>query len=182
MKLRHLISDDYLEQQRRLHAAPKGYGGRGDKWAPAVAAIARQYGAATVLDYGCGQGTLKVALEKLMPGVPVAEYDPAIKGKNEIPQPSDLVVCTDVLEHIEPDKLPLVINHLFKLTQVALFTVIATRPSKKWLKDGRNAHLIIEPPSWWQDRLVHPLFEHAEPPKSPLVVPAREWIALLVRK
>lgn len=182
MKLSSLISPEYIEEQRRLHAAPKGYGGRGDKWAPVVAGIARRYGAASVLDYGCGQGTLKKALAELAPDLPVSEYDPAIKGKSRVSGPADLVVCSDVIEHIEPDRLGVVIDHLFRLANKALFAVIATRPSKKLLSDGRNAHLIIEPEGWWRERLVHPAFEHAEAPRSPLDQPSREWIALLVRK
>lgn len=181
MKLSMLISPEYIAQQRWLHASPKGYGGRGDKWAPAVAEIAKLYGAANVLDYGCGQGTLKKALAGIAPDLPVREYDPAIKGKSNPPKVADLVVCTDVIEHIEPDRLGVVIDHLFRMSAKALFVVIATRPSKKVLPDGRNAHLIIEPDGWWRERLTHPAFQHAEPPRSPLDQPSREWIALMVR-
>jgi len=34
------------------------------------------------------------------------------------------------------------------------FLVIATRPAAKKLADGRNAHLIVEPASWWLPRLT----------------------------
>lgn len=180
MKLERYITPGYLNQQKILHAQPKGYGGRGDKWADGVIGLLKKYDAKSVLDYGCGQGTLGNVLKKLK-GIVVYEYDPAIPGKEECPNLlADLVVCTDVLEHIEPDRLGVVIDHLFRHTGKALFLVIATRPSKKFLKDGRNSHLIIEPDSWWKDRLVHPHFEFAEPPKSPLI--SREFVTLLVRK
>lgn len=181
-KIFRYISPDYLDTQKYLHEQPKGYGGRGDKWAPAIYSLMKKYGCKSVLDYGCGQGTLAKSLRKLSQKIYVGEYDPAIQGKNFLPDPRDLVVCTDVMEHIEPDKLGVVIDHIFRLTNIALFLVIATRPSKKFLKDGRNSHLIIEPDSWWKERFTHPHFHFAEEvPKSPLEVPSREWISVLVR-
>lgn len=181
MKLKRYISADYLRLQKALHRQPKGYGGRGDKWTEVVRNLAKEYECKSILDYGCGQGTLGSALRIRMPTIDIREYDPAISGKDGKVAPADLVVCTDVLEHIEPDKLGVVIDHLFRLTNKVLFLVIATRPSKKFLADGRNSHLIIEPDSWWLERLKHPLFRFGDPPSSPLDKPAREYIALLIR-
>jgi hypothetical protein len=65
------------------------------------------------------------------------------------PEPHDLVVCSDVLEHIEPDCLGDVLRHLYDLTKKALFVDVACRPAKKVLADGRNAHLIQRDPSAW---------------------------------
>ncbi len=81
------------------------------------------------------------------------EYDPAIEGKDGRPVFADLVVCTDVLEHIEPDRLDNVLTHLRTLARRAVFVVINTQPSNKTLTDGRNAHLIVEPAVWWYERL-----------------------------
>jgi hypothetical protein len=33
------------------------------------------------------------------------------------------------------------------------FLIIATSPAKKFLPDGRNAHLIVETPGWWKERI-----------------------------
>jgi 2-polyprenyl-3-methyl-5-hydroxy-6-metoxy-1,4-benzoquinol methylase len=83
----------------------------------------------------------------------VREYDPAIAGKEASPAPADLVVCTDVLEHVEPELLDHVLDHLQGLARRLLFLVVATRSAKKTLEDGRNAHLIVEPDAWWRDTL-----------------------------
>ena len=107
-----------------------------------------QFKPTTVLDYGCGQGALGRSLDR-----EIAEYDPAIEGKSTMPAPADLVICTDVLEHIEPDLLDNVLDHLRDLTKSALFAVICTRPAKKFLADGRNAHLIVEPWEFWKQKL-----------------------------
>lgn len=139
-----LISDDYRVLNAKLHALGK-FGRHGDKWARKVRAIVAEHHVASVLDYGCGQGALARALD-----FPVAEYDPAIPGKDADPAPAELVVCTDVLEHIEPDLLDNVLDHLRALTLRYLFAVVATRPAVKFLEDGRNAHLIIQPDNWWR--------------------------------
>lgn len=176
-------SSAYLKTQIALHADPRGYGGKGDKWAPAVADLVRRYGAWSVLDYGCGEGALVRALrERVDPRVRLAEYDPAIAGKNDAPSFADLVVCTDVLEHIEPDRLGCVLEHLDVLARKAVFAVIATRASNKTLLDGRNAHLTIESSNWWYDRLEQHGFHVEHGPASPLKKPSREAVFLLTRR
>jgi hypothetical protein len=184
LKLERFITPEYLISQKLLHAAPKGYGGRGDKWASAVLSLVKDHDCKTILDYGCGQGTLKVAIQSHLPKDAVTEYDPAIQGKDEIEKYKtfDLVVCTDVLEHIEPDRLAVVIDHLFRLTNKVLFLVIATRPSNKFFPDGRNVHLTIEPAGWWRDRINHPVFVEVEAPKSPMDQKSRELVAVFVRR
>ena len=152
------ITADYLAQQRELHARPGGYGGKGHKWTPTVLAIAAEVGAQSLLDYGCGQGSLMRALQDSLPVAcdsrpQLFDYDPAIPGRDAAPAPADLVVCTDVLEHIEPRCLGAVLAHLRALTQKALFLVVALDPANKTLLDGRNAHLIQESPAWWTERV-----------------------------
>lgn len=146
-----LISTTYIAQQRALHARPNGYGGKGGKWAPAVAALVTDFGATSVLDYGCGQGGLTRALLPMISShVRLEEYDPAITGKDDLPSCADVVTCTDVLEHIEPERLSNVLAHLHLLARQAVFFVIALDPANKTLNDGRNAHLILESPAWWE--------------------------------
>lgn len=149
------ISPTYLEQQRRLHQRPDGYGGKGDHWVDAVSALIIRYQASSLLDYGCGQGTLVTVLQRRPLGsLRLSNYDPAIKGKDAAPVFADLVTVTDVLEHIEPERLPAVLDHLHMLARKAVFFVIALVPANKLLDDGRNAHLIVESADWWRDRLT----------------------------
>lgn len=178
MKLERYITPEYLETQKELHNRPKGYGGGSAIWAPAVTQIAIEHKCKSILDYGCGQGKLGLKIRALFPEWNWTDYDPAIEGKDEIEKYSkfDLVVCTDVLEHVEPDRLGVVIDHLFRLTEKVLFLVVATRPSNKFFPDGRNVHLTIEPDSWWEDRLYHPAFGVMDKPLSPHI--ARELVML----
>jgi hypothetical protein len=149
-----LASWDYRRQLEELRATVKGkWGADGAKHAAAAADYYRKLGATTLLDYGCGEGRLRAELEKADPPIRVQEYDPGIKGKGGMPKPCDLVVCSDVLEHVEPAKLPAVLDHIYRIAGMGAYFVIATRKANATLPDGRNAHLIVEPAAWWIDKI-----------------------------
>jgi 2-polyprenyl-3-methyl-5-hydroxy-6-metoxy-1,4-benzoquinol methylase len=143
-----LISNEYLEQNKALHKGTLGYGVGGGKHAKTVLRLSEEMKTTSILDYGCGKGYLAKAIP-----FPIWEYDPAIEGKEEAPRPADIVVCLDVLEHIEPERLDLVLEDLRRVTRRVGYFVIHTGPSMKTLPDGRNAHLIQENKAWWTQRL-----------------------------
>ena len=148
-----MISDKMLQENIELHR--HGYGGGGYKWAGRLNALIDNSHINSVLDFGCGEGTLAPKLN-----CKVYEYDPAIPGKDTFPrkQPDssgkqyDLVIATDVLEHIEPEYLHEVLSTISTYGEWA-FLSIATRPSNKYLSDGRNCHLILEDGDWWRAEL-----------------------------
>jgi 2-polyprenyl-3-methyl-5-hydroxy-6-metoxy-1,4-benzoquinol methylase len=142
-----MISKEYCKLNKDLHESNPGYGAGGGKWKEWVEKIIEIYQPETILDYGCGKGGLKKAIKRN-----IFEYDPAIDGKDVAPKNVDLIICTDVIEHIEPEHLDEVINHITNISKVA-FIVAACRKGNKTLPDGRPAHLIIESPSWWEKKL-----------------------------
>lgn len=142
------ISKTYKALQVQMHEKG-GYGIHGDKWAQDVLNCYRKYKCTSALDYGCGQR----ALAKKLAGLRMKCYDPCIKGYDKEPAPADLVSCCDVLEHIEPECIENVLQHLRTLTKVVLFAVIATEPASKTLADGRNAHILLRNRNWWIDSL-----------------------------
>lgn len=142
----NLISKAYLSQQRALHEQGE-YGRKGDRWADKVAELYKKYACSSVLDYGAGARKLRKALPKLN----MACYDPCVPKIAALPEPANLVVCTDVLEHIEPDCIDAVLDHIRSLTQVVFFAVIGMEPAMKKLPDGRNAHILLRPRDWWLD-------------------------------
>ena len=145
-----LITEEYRAQNAALHAGGR-FGGSGHKHADRIADFAATLGAKTVLDYGCGQGTLKPAL----PGYVVTEYDPAIPEKAAMPMPADLVVANDVLEHVEPECIEDVLVHLQSLARKGMYLAIALRlDSKKTLPDGRNPHVLVRSENWWKAKLA----------------------------
>ena len=90
------------------------------------------------------------ALSHLM----VIPYDPSIPGIDEPPEPHDMVVSLDVLEHIEPDCLDAVLDEIKRCALKAVFLTINMMPAAKTLADGRNAHLIQKPIEWWLPKLM----------------------------
>lgn len=139
----------YKELQKELHARNVGYGTSGFKHAQHVMDLAERMNTRDILDYGCGAQTL----QKNIPFA-ITNYDPFIAGCDEEPDPHDMVVCGDVLEHIEPECLDDVIRHIHSKTKCLLFIDVAQRQAAKQLADGRNAHLIQESTSWWLQRLM----------------------------
>lgn len=156
-----LFSDQYLDQIRQLHTM-RTWGASGYSHAPVVAKYRRQIGATTVLDYGCGRATLKKALIDIDPDIKpnwISEYDPAIPGKDNLPDPADLLVANDVLEHIEPDKVENTLRCIRALALKGAYFTIALSLSKVSLPDGRNAHLVIESEDWWLRKLTQAGFK-----------------------
>lgn len=139
----------YAALQRQLHAERPDYGVSGSKYVDYVLRIADSLKTRDILDYGCGKGTLQKGIP-----FPIQNYDPFVFEFSKIPHPATLVVCTDVLEHIEPECLTDVLANIARLTQSLLMTEIATRPAAKFLADGRNAHLIQENINWWVPQLM----------------------------
>lgn len=144
-----VISPGYRDLNRTLHATNMYYGVGGSRHAEMVRKLAAELKTTVLLDYGCGKGQLADALP-----FPIWEYDPAIPGKDAAPRPADLVVCTDVLEHIEPEHLEGVLCDLVRCVRHIGYLTINTRPSTKALPDGRNAHLILESAAWWRAQLA----------------------------
>ena len=158
-----LISQDYKQLNNQLHETNSSYGTSGKHYGGMVLGLIQAMGGtATVLDYGCGKQTLANSL----PMIPVTGYDPCLPGLDARPEPHELVVCTDVMEHIEPVFLDNVLDDLERVTEKVLFCLVATRPAVKKLADGRNAHLIVEDYMWWlpkfADRFVVDNFQNLD--------------------
>jgi ubiquinone/menaquinone biosynthesis C-methylase UbiE/uncharacterized Rossmann fold enzyme len=142
------ISDEYRDLNRQLHETNLAYGVGGAKHANTVKKLVDKCKCASVLDYGCGKGHLAKELP-----FPIWEYDPAIPLKSASPRPADLVVCTDVLEHVEPDHIAFVLDDLRRCVKKIGFFTIHTGPARKTLPDGRNTHILQRDEKWWRQKL-----------------------------
>jgi hypothetical protein len=144
-----LITPQYKQLNAQLHEDREDYGTNGYKWAGLISKLMQEHDCVSVLDYGCGKRSLQKAL-----GFPIFNYDPCIEGLDNPPEPADLVCCTDVLEHIEPECIDKVLDDLRRLTGKIAFFTVAMVPAKKVLADGRNAHILLRPLNWWLPKFM----------------------------
>ena len=159
------ISAEYLEQQKQLHQNPN-YGVASLQYAPLVIQMVDRIGAKSISDYGAGKCNLQKKMNELgRSNFQYYPYDPAFPEYGG-PKKADLVCCIDVLEHIEPQYLKAVLQDLGRITYRVGLVTIHTGPAAKHLSDGRNAHLIQKPASWWLPQLCEH-FEIAELQGSP---------------
>jgi len=136
-----------IEQYRQLHEH-KHYGWESELEATKYAAIISERGVNTVLDYGSGQSRLAYMLP-----CEGKRYDPAIEGIDTPPEePVDMILCTDVLEHIPDEDLDEVFANIAKLADTALF-VIHLGKAKNKLPNGDNCHCTVMPEDWWFERI-----------------------------
>ena len=149
-----VITDEYRALQQRMHETKHQYGGANVRvYGPVVLEGVELYNAQSVLDYGAGKGHFGEFLFVNGFKGDYRPYDPAVPWWSSPPQPSDFVICLDVLEHVEPECLESVLLDLRRcLIKGGLF-IVHTREAKKSLPDGRNAHLTIQPPEWWAKRI-----------------------------
>jgi hypothetical protein len=163
-----VISDEYKDLLKENHdqAGAKKWGRSGGRnFGDRVAEfIRKRKGIKTVLDFGAGQQSLEQRVKELEPEryaeLVWTNYDPGIRGIDTPPTESfDLIISSDVLEHIEPVELPNVLKWIYEHHKYYQYHLIACDPCKSTLPDGRNAHLIVETPEWW----FHRLKDHGTP-------------------
>ena len=181
------ISEEYVLQLAQLHNEKASFGDakglkQTEKWI-------RKYSPKSIIDYGCGKGGVTLALQEAYPDMTVQGYDPGNSNFNTRPEGTfDMLVSSDVLEHIEPVFLENVLKHMNELFTKVAFLIIATSPAKKFLPDGRNAHLIVENPGWWKPliekhingKIVHHEFaEKKRTDKKGVVHPNNKYVVVI---
>ena len=149
-----LITEEYRTMQQKLHENPN-YGVASVQYAPLVANVIDSLGVTEVLDYGAGKGRLGQTLpQHTKRTLKIRHYDPAVPQWSAPPEPCGFVACIDVLEHIEPSLLDNVLDDLQRVTAGAGVFTVHTGAAVKVLPDGRNAHLIQKPASWWLPKFL----------------------------
>jgi hypothetical protein len=166
------ITKEYIEQNKILHKTNPIYGVSVLNHLDTIKRLYDVTNSKSLLDYGCGKGMLGKNLD-----FPIWEYDPAIPGKETPPRCADLVVCIDVLEHVEPECLDAVIEDLARCVKQVGYFVVSTCPAIKTLPDGRNTHLIQQDKQWWVDRLSRYFYV---PPEGVFVVDEGKELRILV--
>ena len=143
------ISEQYLLEQKRLHEINDSYGVASLSHVQTIKNLMQEAKFKTLSDYGAGKKNLYKGLKdagyddfKYFP------YDPVFPDYGQ-PMPAELVCCIDVMEHLEMEFLDDILEEIRQITVKLCYFSIATTPAKKFLSDGRNAHIIQKPSRWW---------------------------------
>mgnify|MGYP003637087649 FL=1 len=166
-------SEDYydlLDSYKELHKEEGKF--RGISLVPLVPTlfnIIKENNCKTLLDYGCGKAIPYSKKECKSIGLkkPVQElcnldsfdlYDPAYPKYNKLSKKKyDIVVCTDVMEHIAEQDIDYVLKDILSHSKKAVFLNISCQPALKHFKEGKfkgqNVHISVFNGVWWSDKV-----------------------------
>ena len=143
------MTNEYINEYKILHENLASFGSGACMYIEEVSLIIDYLKPKTVLDYGCGKANLIKELVHKYPDIEFYGYDPAIKGRDVLPiEKADLVINTDVLEHIPEDELPNVIANIASISENAFFGLHHAL-AYTILPNGENAHCTVKPPIWY---------------------------------
>lgn len=149
-----LISPQYKELLQDFHSSNPQWGASSVRFLLRILNLIGDYNIASVLDYGCGKAAIKKDIEKAYPKTHIQLYDPGIPEHVNLPECADLVICTDVLEHVEEEFIDGVLFHIACLTKKVAYFVVHTGDCGHRLPDGRPAHILQRNQSWWQEKFA----------------------------
>lgn len=150
--MKDLASEAYAAQLKKLHSDSQafGVGNVTAKHYPLIKGLIQKKNYGSVLDYGCGKGHFIKYAKESMPGLRVEGFDVASDEYAVLPSDQfDLVVCLDVMEHVEFGALSNVLATIRDRTAKTFICSVANYPAGKVLPDGRNAHVTQMPFGYW---------------------------------
>lgn len=146
-----MISHSYKKMLTDIHESSPF--GKRSKMPQHLSEFIDQVKPISILDFGCGKGRLVQHLREAYPNITVTGHDP---GNREFDTDLssthvDLLISTDVLEHVEPQHIDQTLEYLSSRSRY-IYHLISLCPAKLILPDGRNAHLIQQSADWWRDK------------------------------
>ena len=136
---------------------------------PTLMSLVKENNCKTLLDYGCGKAIpydkdrckevdLRHPIQKLCNLKSFDLYDPAYEKYATLPDKKyDIVVCTDVLEHIAEQDIDYVLTEILSRSDKIVFLNISCQPALKHFKQGKfkgkNVHISVFDPSWWGHKI-----------------------------
>jgi hypothetical protein len=148
---RLMVETRNLDQYAEIHRTkPYGRGGKIKRRLIAPWVFLRR--PKSILDYGSGQNRMVEAF--ISPWTKVRHrYDPAIPAISKVPLDHyELVICTDVMEHLDANEIDPVLKHIRSLCDDALL-LVDTQIAGTFLPNGENAHATVQSSDWWLVRV-----------------------------
>ena len=133
------------------------------KWINIIKKIIEENNCKSLIDYGCGKAILynnKITIDNIKYNnvkdfwkiKDCFLYDPAIDIYDNYPKDkSDIVICTDVIEHIPEEDVITFIDDIYNLAHNSVFIVIATMPASKYFENGKNIHICLKSKDEWKE-------------------------------
>jgi hypothetical protein len=150
------MKDPLLRQYDKLHENPKRFlGYTSTRYAPDIGELVGLYEAASLLDYGSGKG-LQYLVKRIHEawGILPYCYDPGWRPLSERPTRTfDGVICTDVMEHVAPERVDRTLRDIYSFADRFVFFAISCATSSKTLPDGTPCHITVEGPEFWLEKL-----------------------------
>lgn len=161
-KVREQITE--MEKYRRMWEHPEYRDfSPGEMCAEKFTDVVRPIPTYRIIDYGCGTGRGSLALRKHTE-CEIVQIDFTENSRDEdakdfifyqadlrekMPVLGDYGYCTDVLEHIEPENVDLVIGNIMDSSPVVFFQ-ISTVQDRMGQLIGHPLHLTVNPAPWWE--------------------------------
>ena len=165
-----LITDAYKTQLRAEHGGKSKWGSTAHKRVgrSVVALLAEHSDLTSVLDYGAGKSTLEDYVQaRVARSLNWTNYDPGMLGLDSVPTGQyDLVVTSDVLEHVEPECVEDTLELLGRLTRKVMHNNIPCTLTGKTFASGpykgKDLHLTIKTPDEWRQMFTDLLPDFTE--------------------
>jgi|AACY02.5.fsa_nt_gi hypothetical protein len=104
----------------------------------------------SLIDYGCGKAMYYSDYPFEKKNLDIFLYDPYFIKYKKLPKKKyELLICTDVMEHIQKHEIEESLIKMDNYSIKNLYFSICTRPAKKILPDGQNAHVTLMSKQAW---------------------------------
>ena len=134
-------------------------------FAPIIKEIIKNENINNMIDYGCGKGnfyrnSFNLGSRFIPPlrkfwNIDIKLYDPCYEKYSNFEKDEcfDLTICIDVLEHVPETDIEWILDRFFKISKKFIFINVACYEAIALLPDGRNAHINIQKPIWWSNKI-----------------------------
>ena len=156
------LSMNYEEAYGQLHeTSEKRFGGYSTKVSVhKICELVDRIKPARILDYGSGKGYqyLERRIHEQWGGILPYCYDVGVRALRVMPEGKfGGIICNDVMEHIECDDVPEILEQIFLKAEKKAFVFfrigLTIAKKNKRLPDGRNVHVCLRPEQWWAGKM-----------------------------
>lgn len=142
-----------INQYKLLYELKPTYGASSKKLFDKILTIVNEYKPKSMLDYGCGKSPLAVMLFDAT-HIPCYKYDPVFEEYCIIPiNKVDLVICTDVLQHIPESELDENLKEISNLGNLCYYKIKCTDHPTRF-PNGEPTNCTIYNKYWWKGELL----------------------------